>query len=187
MNGKQKNEVKNIEIPVDIVDEGIGEVLGEGESENESDRINECEVVEDNTHKVSLDGMMQEYENDYMDSDDPDEYESELSDDEVQNHMRKTYIGARYKPRCVVPWRLFTSHDSRNNSFVIRTYHPERRCFRSNKSKLISTEYISEHFRGMILSQSNLKIRELKELSRTELNVYVSENMCQRAKRIVIK
>ncbi|XVE94886.1 hypothetical protein REPUB_Repub02eG0048400 [Reevesia pubescens] len=105
MNGKQKNEVKNIEIPVHIVDEGICEVLGEGESE--SDRINECEVAEDNTYRVSLDGMVQGYESDYMDSDDPGEYESELSDDEVQNHMRKTQIGAKYEPMCVVPlWEL---------------------------------------------------------------------------------
>ncbi|XVF19940.1 hypothetical protein REPUB_Repub11eG0154800 [Reevesia pubescens] len=78
MNGKQKNEVKNIEIPVHIVDEGIDEVLGEGES----DTINECEVAEDNTLRVSLDEKVQGYESDYMDSDDPGEYESEQSDDE---------------------------------------------------------------------------------------------------------
>ncbi|XVF14501.1 hypothetical protein REPUB_Repub09cG0065900 [Reevesia pubescens] len=142
MNGKQKNEVKNIETPVHIVDEGIGEVLGERESESESDRINECEVAEDNTHGVSLDGKVQGYESDCMDSDDPSEYESELSDDEVHNHVKKTQIRARYKPRCVVlVWELGMRFEN-NKQFkdVVKKYAFAKRvqfCFMKNKPKRV--------------------------------------------------
>ncbi|XVF30899.1 hypothetical protein REPUB_Repub16aG0098000 [Reevesia pubescens] len=75
----------------------------------------------------------------------------------------------RVRVRCMegYPLSLFASHDSRNHCFVIKTYNPEHRCFRTNKIDLISADYITEHLKDIILSQPNMKIRDLKDLCRT--------------------
>ncbi|XVF17355.1 hypothetical protein REPUB_Repub10bG0113900 [Reevesia pubescens] len=180
---------------------------------------------------------MKGYEYDYLDSSNPEDYESEQfgEDGKGVHHVKKSESRPKYDPRCLIPvwelgmrfhnnkqfkeavkkyafaqgvqfrfkknepkrvrvrcmegcpWSLFASHDSRNHCFVIKTYNPEHRCFRTNKIDLISADYIAKHLKDRILSQPNMKIRDLKDLCITELNVYASDNMCQRAKSIVIK
>ncbi|KAK9002055.1 hypothetical protein V6N11_024744 [Hibiscus sabdariffa] len=85
------------------------------------------------------------------------------------------------------PWLIFASHDSRYGCYVLKTYNPIHKCYRSNKNTLISCKMIEKKFKDMIVSNPKLKVSTLQEICQSELGAYATYNMCQRARKNVLK
>ena len=54
--------------------------------------------------------------------------------------------------------------------------------FRYNKTYHCNTNYLADRYRTRILSQPGIKIKQLVELVRQDLNIYASMSTCRRAK-----
>ncbi|KAK8690163.1 hypothetical protein V6N13_088864 [Hibiscus sabdariffa] len=85
------------------------------------------------------------------------------------------------------PWTLFSSTDKKLRCYIVKTYNHVHKCYRTNKNKLISVKYIHKQFKDIILANPKMKVKTLKEMCKKELGVYASFNMCQRARKQVIK
>ncbi|KAK8574381.1 hypothetical protein V6N12_062076 [Hibiscus sabdariffa] len=85
------------------------------------------------------------------------------------------------------PWTLFASNDKKLRCYTVKTYNHVHKCYRTNKNKLISAKYIQKQFKDIILANPKMKVKTLKEMCKRELGVYASFNMCQRARKQVIK
>lgn len=80
---------------------------------------------------------------------------------------------------------MFASIETKTNNFIIKTYKPIHRYYRTNKNKQCSSRFIASHFRSGILSQPGIKIREIQKLCRKELHVYVGKIVATRARNKV--
>ncbi|KAK8657849.1 hypothetical protein V6N13_036068 [Hibiscus sabdariffa] len=85
------------------------------------------------------------------------------------------------------PWTLFASTDKKLRCYTVKTYNHVHKCYRTNKNKLIYVKYIQKQFKDIILANPKMKVKTLKEICKRELGVYASFNMCQRARKQVIK
>ncbi|KAK8549131.1 hypothetical protein V6N12_062029 [Hibiscus sabdariffa] len=85
------------------------------------------------------------------------------------------------------PWKLYASYDNRYDCFVVKTYHSVHMCFRNNKNTMLSCKMIQKAFMDRILMDPKMKVSTLKEMCQTELGAYAPYNMCQRARRAVLK
>ncbi|KAL4296155.1 hypothetical protein GQ457_12G015250 [Hibiscus cannabinus] len=101
----------------------------------------------------------------------------------VKNEPNRTRLCC--KGNC--PWLIFASHDSRYDCYVLKTYNPIRKCYRSNKNTLLSCKMIEKKFKDMILSNPKMKVSTLQEVCQSELGAYATYNMCQRARKNVLK
>ncbi|KAK8649115.1 hypothetical protein V6N13_129851 [Hibiscus sabdariffa] len=101
----------------------------------------------------------------------------------VKNEPNRTRVCC--KGNC--PWLIFASHESRYDCYVLKTYNPIHKCYRSNKNILISCKMIEKKFKDMILSNPKMKVSILQEMCQSELGAYEIYNMCQRAKKNVLK
>ncbi|XP_052181964.1 uncharacterized protein LOC127794758 [Diospyros lotus] len=93
-------------------------------------------------------------------------------------------VRVKYKEGC--PWLLFGSLDRKSNKFIIKTYNSVHKCYKSNRNRLCNSKFIARHFRERILSQPEIKIREIQQLCRESLNMFVGKTVCRRAKNKVI-
>ncbi|XP_060211943.1 uncharacterized protein LOC132639517 [Lycium barbarum] len=94
----------------------------------------------------------------------------------------------RVRVRCVegCPWLLFASLDSRTNNFVVKTYNPIHTCDPTNRNKLCNTKFLSSHYNERIKEQPNIRIFELQQLIKKELDLYVGRTVCRRARNKVL-
>ncbi|XP_060178275.1 uncharacterized protein LOC132608233 [Lycium barbarum] len=94
----------------------------------------------------------------------------------------------RVRVRCVegCPWLLFASLDSRTNNFVVKTYNPIHMCDPTNRNKLCNTKFLSSHYNERIKEQPNIRIFELQQLIKKELDLYVGKTVCRRARNKVL-
>ncbi|KAK8525038.1 hypothetical protein V6N12_029886 [Hibiscus sabdariffa] len=89
------------------------------------------------------------------------------------------------KEKC--PWKLYASHDKRFDCYVLKTYNPMHKCYRSNENTMLSCKMIKKKFRDRILMEPKMKISTLQEMCKSELEVYATYSMYQRAKSDVLK
>ncbi|KAK9026500.1 hypothetical protein V6N11_039338 [Hibiscus sabdariffa] len=101
----------------------------------------------------------------------------------VKNEPNRTRVC--FKGNC--PWLIFASHDSMYDCYVLKTYNPIHKFYRSNKNTLISCKMIEKKFKDMILSNPKMKMSTLQEMCQSELRAYATYNMCQRARKNVLK
>ncbi|XP_059302141.1 uncharacterized protein LOC132054092 [Lycium ferocissimum] len=109
----------------------------------------------------------------------------------VHEHVAiEKYINepTRVRVRCVegCPWLLFASLDSRTNNFVVKTYNPIHMCDPTNRNKLCNTKFLSSHYNERIKEQPNIRIFELQQLIKKELDLYVGRTVCRRARNKVL-
>ncbi|KAK8972240.1 hypothetical protein V6N11_028946 [Hibiscus sabdariffa] len=101
----------------------------------------------------------------------------------LKNEPLRTHVCC--KEKC--PWKLYASHDKRFDCYVLKTYNPMHKCYRSNKNTMLSCKMIKKKFRDRILMEPKMKISTPQEMCKSELEVYATYNMCQRAKSDVLK
>ncbi|KAL4290229.1 hypothetical protein GQ457_14G012310 [Hibiscus cannabinus] len=101
----------------------------------------------------------------------------------VKNEPNRTRVCC--KGNC--PWLIFASHDSRYDCYVLKTYNPIHKCYRSNKNTFLSCKMIEKKFKDKILSNPKMKVSTLQEMCQSELGAYATYNMCQRARKNVLK
>lgn len=82
-------------------------------------------------------------------------------------------------------WILYASK-GQDYIFKIKSYEPKHKCCRTNKSKMVTYEFLAKHFRNKIIFQCNITQRQLKELCKTKLKLYVTMSICQKVKKKVI-
>ncbi|KAH1063426.1 hypothetical protein J1N35_028413 [Gossypium stocksii] len=70
---------------------------------------------------------------------------------------------------------------------MVKSYNHVLECVRSNKNNIISCKYIQEVFKDKILADPRMVVATLKEICKNELRVCASYNICQRARRGVLK
>ena len=94
----------------------------------------------------------------------------------------------RVRVRCVegCPWLLFASLDSRTNNFVVKNYNPIHKCDPTNRNKLCNTKFLSSHYNERIKEPPNIRIFELQQLIKKELDLYVGRTVCRRARNKVL-
>ena len=63
---------------------------------------------------------------------------------------------------------------------MIKTFEPRHKCYRINKIFHCNSKYFA------ILSRPGINIRVLFDLVKNELHIYVSKNVCRRAKNKVL-
>ncbi|XP_060190384.1 uncharacterized protein LOC132619515 [Lycium barbarum] len=110
----------------------------------------------------------------------------------VQEHVElDKYVNepTRVRVKCTVgcPWLLFASFDSRTNDFVVKNYNPVHKCNGTTKNKLVNSLYISEKYNDRIISEPGIRIFELQNLVKKELEVYIGRTMARKARSIVLQ
>ena len=92
-----------------------------------------------------------------------------------------TKVRAKCK-KDVCNWVLYTGVNSKSQNFIIKTYNHVHTCFRYNRTFHCNTNYIATKYRQRILSQPRINIRQLVDLVKEDLKIYVSLSVCRRAK-----
>ncbi|XP_060183285.1 uncharacterized protein LOC132613276 [Lycium barbarum] len=110
----------------------------------------------------------------------------------VQQHIElDKYVNepTRVRVKCTAgcPWLLFASFDSRTNDFVVKNYNPVHKCNGTTKNKLVNSLYISERYKDRIISEPGIRIFELQNLVRKELEVYIGRTVARKARSIVLQ
>ncbi|XP_060195188.1 uncharacterized protein LOC132624421 [Lycium barbarum] len=110
----------------------------------------------------------------------------------VQEHVElDKYVNepTRVRVKCTAgcPWLLFASYDSRTNDFVVKNYNHVHKCNDTTKNKLVNSLYISERYKDRIISKPGIRIFELQNLVRKELEVYIGRNVGRKARSIVLQ
>ncbi|XP_060182810.1 uncharacterized protein LOC132612727 [Lycium barbarum] len=110
----------------------------------------------------------------------------------VQEHVElNKYVNepTRVRVKCTAgcPLLLFASFDSRTNDFVVKNYNPVHKCNGTTKNKLVNSLYISERYRDKIISEPGIRIFELQNLIRKELEVYIGRTVARKARSIVLQ
>ncbi|KAK8573871.1 hypothetical protein V6N13_096802 [Hibiscus sabdariffa] len=95
----------------------------------------------------------------------------------------------RLRVRCRdgCPWLLFASFDRNVECLVVKTYNPVHTCFRTNKNMLLTCKHIQKVFKDRILLDPKMKTATLVTMVRQELGASVAHDMCQRAKKVVLR
>ncbi|XP_060190774.1 uncharacterized protein LOC132620073 [Lycium barbarum] len=110
----------------------------------------------------------------------------------VQKHVElDKYVNepTRVRVKCTAgcPWLLFASYDSRTNDFVVKNYNPVHKCNDTTKNKLVNSLYISERYKDRIIFEPGIRIFELQNLVRKELEVYIGRTLSRKARSIVLQ
>ncbi|XP_059277927.1 uncharacterized protein LOC132032172 [Lycium ferocissimum] len=110
----------------------------------------------------------------------------------VQEHVElDKYVNepTRVRVKCTAgcPWLLFANYDSRTNDFVVKNYNPVHKCNGTTKNKLVNSLYISERYKDRIISEPGIRIFELQNLVRKELEVYIGRTVARKARSIVLQ
>ncbi|KAK8502298.1 hypothetical protein V6N12_002019 [Hibiscus sabdariffa] len=95
----------------------------------------------------------------------------------------------RLRVRCRdgCPWLLFASFDRNVECLVVKTYNHVHTCFRTNKNMLLTCKHIQKVFKDRILLDPKMKTTTLVTMVRHELGASATYDMCQRAKKVVLR
>ncbi|XP_060170907.1 uncharacterized protein LOC132601867 [Lycium barbarum] len=104
---------------------------------------------------------------------------------DIKKHVNEPL---RVRVRCVenCPWLLFASFDSRTYNFVVKNYNPIHKCDPTNRNKLCNSKFLASHYNERIKEQPRIRIFELQQLIKKELDLYIGRTVCRRAKNKVI-
>ncbi|GMJ02049.1 MUSTANG 7 [Hibiscus trionum] len=94
-------------------------------------------------------------------------------------------LRVRCRENC--PWLLFASFDRQAECLVVKTYNHVHTCFRTNKNKLLTCKHIQKVFKDRILADPKMKTSALVTIVRQELGASASYDMCQRAKKVILR
>ncbi|XP_060217142.1 uncharacterized protein LOC132644569 [Lycium barbarum] len=83
--------------------------------------------------------------------------------------------------------KALTSFDSRTKDFVVKNYNVVHKCNGTTKNKLVNSLYISERYKDRIICEPGIRIFELQNLVRKELEVYIGRTVARKARSIVLK
>ncbi|KAK8554024.1 hypothetical protein V6N12_031002 [Hibiscus sabdariffa] len=160
-------------------------------------------LVEEGLHEDN--GKLEGNEGDYLCSYDPGEYGDSDEDREdkiygsfkVRKYAIAKGLALRYlksepnrlRVRCRdgCPWLLFASFDRSVECPVVKTYNHVYTCFRANKNMLLTYKHIQKVFKEKILLDPKMKTATLVTMVRHELWASASYDMCQRAKKVILR
>ncbi|WMV58807.1 hypothetical protein MTR67_052192 [Solanum verrucosum] len=82
----------------------------------------------------------------------------------------KHRIRVKCKSKILCRWEIYASTDRNSGDFIVKKYHPFHRCPTKNKNKLCTSVYVAHKFQDRIVSQPNIKLWEIQELVRDQLD-----------------
>ncbi|XP_047259433.1 uncharacterized protein LOC124891961, partial [Capsicum annuum] len=110
----------------------------------------------------------------------------------VQEHVElNKFVNESKKVRvkCVdgCPWLLFSSIDSRTTDFLVKKYIPVHKCNATTKNKLVNSKYLAERYRDRITSEPGIRVFQIQELVKNDLEVYIKRTVATKASNIVLQ
>ncbi|KAL3381480.1 hypothetical protein AABB24_001550 [Solanum stoloniferum] len=104
--------------------------------------------------------------------------------DKIHNDQR------RVKVKCKAngcPWILYASKDFKSSDFIIKTYNPRHKCYRTNTNTMCNSKFLAKYYKSRIVSQPCKKGWEIQDLVRTDMGLYVGKFVCLKARKMVLK
>ncbi|GLT48371.1 hypothetical protein SLA2020_220020 [Shorea laevis] len=86
-------------------------------------------------------------------------------------------------PNC--PWYISATLQKRDGSFKVVALVKEHICIKDNKNPMVTTKQLAKHHNQRIKAVPGIRIRELIDFTRIELNALVKKDKMARARRMV--
>lgn len=97
----------------------------------------------------------------------------------------KQRIKAHYEENCL--WYLFAAPDSRNQSYVVKTYVGTHTCSKEWKLKAFSAKYLVARYIQNFRADDKMTLIRFSRLVRQDYNMTMTRSKLQRARRITMK
>ncbi|KAH0721050.1 hypothetical protein KY285_005919 [Solanum tuberosum] len=104
--------------------------------------------------------------------------------DKIHNDQRRVRVKCKANG---CPWILYASKDFKSSDFIIKTYNPRHRCYRTNTNTMCNSKFLAKYYKSRIVSQPCIKGWEIQDLVRTDIGLYVGKFVCLKARKMVLK
>jgi len=104
--------------------------------------------------------------------------------DKIHNDQRRVRVKCKANG---CPWILYASKDFKSSDFIIKTYNPRHKCYRTNTNTMCNSKFLAKYYKSRIVSQPCIKGWEIQDLVRTDMGLYVGKFVCLKARKMVLK
>ncbi|XP_050233526.1 uncharacterized protein LOC126682013 [Mercurialis annua] len=96
---------------------------------------------------------------------------------------------SRVRAECAVgcPWKFLASKDGKEENLIVKTYKGHHHCHIVNQNRMATSKFLAKHLLTRLVSQPNMKQKDIKTLCRVDLKLNVSLTMCKNIKKRVFK